>query len=109
MLNLNNMGVFSNLPSDSSLPEIGMSDPNNTEAPNQSAGGKTKISPTDLSGPSGTPMHSVNGEQVLLNGDAPSGENSSGIPAATPITPLTYGDPNNTEGGVMPGNYSGKL
>lgn len=27
---------------------------------------------------------------------APSGENSSGIPAAQPITPMTYGDPNNT-------------
>lgn len=38
-----------------SLPDIGMSDPNHMQAPNQSAGGKTKISPTDMSGVSGQP------------------------------------------------------
>ncbi len=87
---------FPNMPSDSSLPEIGMYDPG-TSSPNQSAGGKTKIQP------SADAPHA--GEQVgygymspdLKNvGMAPSGENSSGIPAAQPISIMTYGDPNNT-------------
>lgn len=41
-----------------SLPDIGMSDPNNTAAHNQNAGGKTKINPTDNSGVSGQPTGS---------------------------------------------------
>jgi hypothetical protein len=73
---------------------IGMSDPNNMQAPNQSAGGKTKIKPSESSVDS-RDQH-INGDKVSLNGMAPSGENSSGIPAAQPIDPLTFGDPNDS-------------
>lgn len=75
--------------------DIGMQDPNGMQAPNQSAGGKTKINPTDMSGADSRNQH-INGDKVSLNGMAPSGENSSGIPAAQPIDPLTFGDPNDT-------------
>ncbi len=78
---------------------IGMSDPNNMAAPDQSAGGKTKIRPTEQSVDS-RDQH-INGSDVSLNGSAPSGENSSGIPAASPITPMVYGDPNNSMGGEL--------
>lgn len=72
---------------------IGMQDPNNSIAPNQSAGGKTKVQPTEQSVDS-RDQH-INGDKVSFNGMAPDG-NSSGIPAAVPIDPLTYGDPNDT-------------
>lgn len=104
------MSVFDNLPSDSSLPDISMSDPGNTQAPNQSAGGKTKIVPTDMSGPSdGNSGYGfmTNNQSMQIQGGAPGNGNgsltdnngtgnSSGIPAAQPIDPLTYGDPNDS-------------
>lgn len=79
----------------------GVQDPNNMQAPDQSAGGKTKITPTDMSGEGGKPMHTIPSQmegsdgQVAYNGQT-SGENTSGIPAAQPIEPMMYGDPNNT-------------
>lgn len=96
------------MPTDSQLPDIGTSDPMGTGAPNQSAGGKTLIRPSN------TPPH--DGEQVGYGymspalkdvGQAPGNGNgtltdnngqgnSSGIPAAQPIEPMTYGDPNNS-------------
>lgn len=102
---------FGNLPKDSALPNIEMSDPMGTNSPDQSAGGKTKIRPTDKSGSSyqGTNGYGfmVNGEKVMPNGGAPGNGNgsitdnngqgnSSGIPAAQPIPIMTFGDPADT-------------
>lgn len=76
---------------------VGMQDPNGMQAPNQSAGGKTKINKTDLSD-----LPSVDGYGYMspdIKNVAPpitSGDNSSGIPAAQPIPIMTSGDPNNT-------------
>jgi len=80
-------------------------DPNNTSPLASEGGGpfsgkevpmfgKTKITPTGPSADS-RDQH-INGDKVSYNGLAPSGENSSGIPAAQPIDPLTYGDPNDS-------------
>lgn len=83
------------------LPEIGMSDPNGTGAPNQSAGGKTKIRPSADTAPyNGTSGYGymTSDSKMKIEGMAPSGENSSGIPAAQPITPMTFGDPNMSVG-----------
>lgn len=111
------MSVFDNLPSDSSLPDIGMKDPNNSaqsnlpgESPMVGPGGKTKINPTDQSGvtsQNGGYGYMINGDKVMPNGGAPGNGNgsitdnngqgnSSGIPAAQPINPLTFGDPADT-------------
>lgn len=78
---------------------VGMQDPNGMQAPNQSAGGKTKVNPTQMDGMQS--MSAVEGygymSPDLKNvGMAPSGENSSGIPAAQPIPIMTFGDPNDT-------------
>lgn len=97
---------FPNMPTDSSLPEIGMYNPD-PNTPSQDAGGKTKIQSSN------TPPHAT--EQVgygymspdLKNvGRADSNDgtladnnntgNTSGIPAAQPIDPITFGDVNNT-------------
>ena len=81
------------------LPEIGMSDPSNTNPSNPSAGGNTKIQPSN------TPAHPTeqvgygymtSDSKMKIDGFAPSGENSSGIPAAQPINPITFGDPNDS-------------
>jgi hypothetical protein len=89
---------FPNMPSDSSLPETRMYDPG-TNAPNQSAGGKTKIQPSADAPHAGENMGYGYMSPDLKNvGTAPSGENSSGIPAAQPITPQTFGDPNGSAG-----------
>lgn len=96
---MSNSPSFPNMPTDSSLPEIGMYNPGNVAPMEQGqfTGGSTKIQP------SATAPHA--GEQVGYGymspelkdvGFAPSGENSSGIPAAQPIDPLTFGDPNDT-------------
>jgi len=72
----------------------GIQDPNGIQAPNQTAGGKTKI---NKSAPSvDSREQHINGDKVSLNGMAPGGENSSGIPAAQPIPIMTFGDPNDT-------------
>ena|ERR1700687_5304038 len=52
------------MPSDQSLPDIGMSDPNNMQAPNQSAGGKTKINKTSMDGESGQPTGATFAESL---------------------------------------------
>lgn len=97
---MSNSPSFPNMPTDSALPDIGMSDPNGMQAPNQSAGGNTKVSPTSKEGASyqGTSGYGfmTNDPSMKIQGEAPSGENSSGIPAAQPIEPMTFGDPNNT-------------
>lgn len=99
---------FPNMPTDSQLPEIGTSDPMGTNAPNQSAGGATKVNKTDMSGPSSEvsgyghmspDLANVgqapgNGSGVLTDNNGQG--NSSGIPAAKPIEPMTFGDPNHT-------------
>lgn len=111
------MNVFSNLPSDSVITPDGVNggivDPNHMQAPNQSAGGATKVNKTDLSGPSGVQQganfadSSQSSKDFFMPSPAPgngSGAltdnkgtgNSSGIPAATPVEPLLFGDPNNT-------------
>lgn len=115
-----NMSVFDNLPSDSVLPDIGISDYGNTaqeplpvpgESPMVGPGGKTKIVPTSKDGDSyqGTIGYGfmVNGAVTKSQGGAPGNGNgsitdnngtgnSSGIPAAQPIEPLVFGDPNDT-------------
>ncbi len=101
---MSNSPSFPNMPSDSQLPDIGVTDPNNSaldmDDSNVPSTGKTKISPTDKSGPaySGTQGYGfdVADPELKIQGMAPSGENSSGIPAAQPIPIMTYGDPNNT-------------
>ncbi len=84
------------------LPDIGMSDPGGTFPTNQSAGGNTKVTPTSREGASyqGTSGYGfmTNDPSMKIQGMAPSGENSSGIPAAQPIIPLTSGDPNHIAG-----------
>ena len=60
----------------------GLQDPNNMVTADQAAGGKTKIQPTDQTGADSRNQH-INGEQVSLNGEAPNGANSSGIPEAS--------------------------
>ncbi len=93
---------FPKNPTDSSLPEIGMSNPNNSAFMEQGqfTGGKTKIRPTSKDGTSyqGTSGYGfmTNDASMKAQGFAPSGENSSGIPAAQPIDPITFGDPNDT-------------
>lgn len=102
---------FPNMPTDSALPEIGMSDPMGSLAPNQSAGGATKVNPTSKEGPAyqGTQGYGfmTNDPSMKIQGGAPGNGNgkitdnngqgnSSGIPAAQPIDPITYGDPNNS-------------
>ena len=99
---------FPKNPSDSSLPEIGMSDPNNSsflgatntgpwnggETPNY---GKSKITKSaDAPHPSEQVGYGYMSPDLKNVGMAPSGENSSGIPAAQPIDPITFGDPNDT-------------
>lgn len=89
---------FPKNPSDSSLPDIGMSNPGNTAYMEQGqfTGGRTKIKQ------SATPAHPT--EQTgygymspaLKNVGYATGENTSGIPAAQPINPMTFGDPNDT-------------
>ena len=65
-------------------------DPNNTAAPDQSAGGKTKIRPTE---------QSVDSREQVINGaDVRPGNGGSEMPKAAEIIPETYGDPNNTAG-----------
>lgn len=92
---------FPNISSNGGDMGFTVKDPNNTaidmdEASNMSMG-KTKISPTDMSGPSSQVAGYGYMSSDLKNvGMAPSGENSSGIPAAQPINPLTFGDPNDT-------------
>lgn len=97
----------------------GMQDPNYTSIEETGAfeGGRTKIKPTDMSGVSGQPTGASYDESLASQkaggkvgvGTIATGDNDSGIPAATPITPLTYGDPNNSHGGSMPSEVSGKL
>lgn len=80
----------------------GVKDPNHTawdvvdntpyEPGNQ--GGKTKIVKTDLSGPSGSPMHSVNRSDVLPGSVA----EGPTLPVAAKIAISTFGDPNNSAG-----------
>jgi len=96
------------MPTDQGLADIGMSDPNGTLAPNQSAGGATKINKTDMSGPSSdvsgyghmsASLKDVgqapgNGSGVITDNNGQG--NSSGIPAAQPIPVMTFGDPNDT-------------
>lgn len=93
------------------LPDIGMSDPNST-SPLEIAGGgpfkgksvpdygQFKGSKTDRSGESYQGQQGygfmTNDASMKIQGNAPSGQNSSGIPAAKPITPMTYGDPNDS-------------
>lgn len=88
---------FPNNPKDSSLPDIGMYDPG-TNAPSQSAGGKTKVRPS-ADAPHGNEQvgYGYMSPELKDVGTAPDG-NSSGIPAAQPITPQVYGDPNNSAG-----------
>ena len=97
---MSNSPSFPNMPADAGLPDIGTSDPMGTNAPLQSAGGKTKVSPTSQEGPSYQGANGygfmTNDASMKIQGEAPSGQNSSGIPAAQPIQPLTYGDPNQT-------------
>jgi len=96
---MSNSPSFPNMPTDSHLPEIGMSDPMGTAAPNQSAGGKTKISSSaDAPHPTEQVGYGYMSPELKNVGTAPSGENSSGIPAAQPITPQTFGDPNGSAG-----------
>ena len=115
------MSVFSNLPVDFILPDIGMSDPNKTSSQEIIGGGrfagkevpdfgKSKITKTDMSGPSdGTSGYGfmTNDASMQIQGGAPgngsgalsdnNGQgNSSGIPAAQPIDVTLFGDPNNT-------------
>lgn len=95
----------------------GMQDANYTSIEETGAfeGGRTKINPTDMSGVSG--KHTgASYDESLASQKAGSGTNvataSEGdatMPMAIPIEPMTYGDPNNSMGGSMPGNYSGKL
>jgi len=96
---MSNSPSFPNMPSDKSLPDIGMYNPD-PNTPNQSAGGATKIKPTSKDGASyqGTSGYGfmVNSGPTGMPTMAPSGENSSGIPAAQPIDPITFGDPNDT-------------
>lgn len=62
-------------------------------------GGKSKITKTDMSGASSAGMQGygfmTNDASMKIQGMAPDG-NSSGIPAAKPISPITYGDPNDS-------------
>jgi len=115
------MSVFSNLPSDSQLPDIGMKDPNFTSQLEIYGGGpfkgkeiptfgKFKISKTDMAGDSsknGGYGFMTNSETMKIQGGAPGNGNgslkdnngqgnSSGIPAAQPIDVSFYGDPNHT-------------
>lgn len=91
---------------------IGLSDPNKTSPMESQGGGRFagKETPlfgdnakkdSDLSGLSGKQQGSYYDQSIpsmmeRMPTMAPSGENSSGIPAAQPIDPLTFGDPNNT-------------
>lgn len=87
----------------------GMQDPANTSVEEDGSfrGGRTKVNPTDMSGESGRPTGAYSTEslpsqmegtsgKIAYNGMAPNGENSSGIPAAQAVDPITFGDPNNT-------------
>jgi hypothetical protein len=90
---------FPNMPTDSALPEIGMSDPGGTNPSNPSAGGKTKIQPSADAPHAGEQVgYGYMSPELKDVGTAPSGENSSGIPAAQPITPEIYGDPAKSAG-----------
>lgn len=96
---------FPNMPSESALPEIGLYDPNNTaqearhvdgESPMVGPGGKTKISSTDMGGPSSQGQSGygfMTNDASMKSGGVVTGTT---LPVAQPITPMTSGDPNNT-------------
>ena len=81
---------------------VGMSDPNHTGAFTPNAGGNTKVKPTSTDG---TSYDGTMGYGFMNNADDPhlvsSGEKQTGttLPVAETITPLTYGDPNNSSAG----------
>lgn len=98
------------MPTDSALPEIGMSDPNDSSylgtvnngpfsGKDTPEFGKVKIKPSaDDPHPTEQVGYGYMSPDLKNVGMAPSGQNSSGIPAAQPITPQTYGDPNGSAG-----------
>jgi hypothetical protein len=73
----------------------GVQDPGNMEAPDQEAGGNTKIEPTDMSGDSGRPTGGSYDESLAsMKAEMPT-EGDSGY-HIEPVEPELYGDPNNT-------------
>lgn len=105
---MSNSPSFPNMPTDQSLPDIGMSNPNNSAVTNASAGGKTLIRPSATAphvgeqvgyGYMSPALKDVgqapgNGSGVMTDNNGQG--NSSGIPAAQPVPVMTYGDPNNS-------------
>jgi hypothetical protein len=97
---------FPNISTDGGDMSFRVRDPMNTALDMDDAGlppmGKTKISKTDLSGPSGKPQGAnyddsmASSKEFFMPSMAPTGENSSGIPAAKSTDPLTFGDPNDS-------------
>jgi hypothetical protein len=89
---------------------VGMQDPNNSsflgtvnEGPfagkDTPSYGKSKITKSaDAPHPSEQVGYGYMSPALKDVGMAPSGENSSGIPAAQSIIPMTSGDPNNSSG-----------
>jgi hypothetical protein len=87
---------------------VGMSDPNNSSflgATNMGPWngkqtpdyGRSKITKSaDAPHPTEQVGYGYMSPALKDVGMAPSGENSSGIPAAQPIDPITFGDPNDT-------------